>query len=452
MHSDGSLTEITLVVVAALLGGLGFARLKQPPIIGYILAGVILGPSGFKLVQHRESVNVLAELGVLLLLFGLGMELSIRTFKRVWFVATFCVLLQIIFSLVVTFAFASLFNWSTGLSILFGFVVAMSSTAVVVKVLESMGELKTEIGQISIGILIAQDLAIVPMILVLKNLGQGESLLNLEMFFKIAISLGLIIALIIYLGRRQRVRLPLTALIAGEVELTPLASLTFCFAAAAISGLLDLSPAYGAFLAGLVLGNTNERLIMMETVQPIQSILMMVFFLSIGLLLNSSFIFEHLGMVIFLLIFITIGKTIMNILILRLLRLSWSQSFFVGALVGQLGEFAFLLATVAHQNKIINDYGENLIITVTVLSLSFSPLWLTIVRRVQLFTDNQHMTFGALLDKILGIDLFRFKNLLSRIFLKSKKHHNVYKQIEPSLPFEESLNLNDKQDDAKPNH
>ena len=117
-----NLTEIAMVVVAALAGGLGFVRLNQPPIIGYILTGILLGPSGLAFIQSRDQVGILAELGVLLLLFVIGMELSLRTFKKVWVVATLCTILQIFSSLVITLTLARLFDWSAGLSLLLGFV------------------------------------------------------------------------------------------------------------------------------------------------------------------------------------------------------------------------------------------------------------------------------------------------------------------------------------------
>jgi CPA2 family monovalent cation:H+ antiporter-2 len=400
MHHDVHLTEITLVVVAALAGGLGLARLKQPPILGYILAGILLGPSGFAFVQSREQVGILAELGVLLLLFVIGMELNLRTFKKFWGISTSCTVLQIFGGVSISFLLAQGFGWSSDLALLLGFVVSLSSTAVVVKVLESIGEMKTDSGQITIGVLIAQDLAIVPMILLLKNL--DKSWYEPTIYIKLLISIGLIVALISYLSQRQRVRIPLTQIIAGEKDLTPLASLTFCFAAAAISGLIGLSAAYGAFLAGLILGNTHERLIMIETTKPIQSILLMAFFLSIGLLLDLKFIGQNIGTVLILLFIITIGKTALNIGILHALRLPWSQSFLIGVVLAQLGEFAFLLTTVAHESKIVNDYGEKLIIALTVLSLAFSPLWLTTARRLKAIAASRNISFSALLRLIYG--------------------------------------------------
>lgn len=420
MHENINLTEIALVVVAALAGGITLSRLRQPAILGYILSGIILGPSGFALIHSRDQVGVLAELGVLLLLFVVGMELSLKTFKKVWGIATLCTILQILLSITITVTLSNMFSWSLGLSLLLGFVASVSSTAVVVKMLESLGELKSETGQLTIGILIAQDLAIVPMILILRN--YGESWFNPMLFIKVLASIGMIVALINYLSRRQRVRLPLTQMIAGEKDLTALASMTFCFAAAAVSGLIGLSAPYGAFLAGLVLGNTHERVIMLETIKPVQSILMMAFFLSIGLLLDIEFIWQHLGTVLLLLFVITVGKTALNIGILRVLHLPWSQAFLVGVVLAQLGEFAFLMATISSETHIINEFGERLIIGLTVLSLAFSPLWLASAKRLRDLADVNSIPLQGVLNILAGEKVSFVRRVLRfiRLFLFKK--------------------------------
>ncbi len=400
MHAEINLTEITLVVVGALICGLAFARLKKPPILGYILAGILMGPSVFGFIHSRDQVSTLAELGVLLLLFVIGMELNLRTFKKYWVVSVLSVLGQIALSLLVTAVFGHFLGWSLGLTILLGFVISLSSTAVVFKMLESIDEAKTDTGQITVGILIAQDLAIVPMILIMRNFDRNW--FDMSLIIKLVTSVGLLVLLIAYLSRKQRVRLPLAQMIAGEKELMPLASLTFCFGTAAISGLIGLSAAYGAFLAGLVLGNTHERLVMLDTTKPIQSILLMAFFLSIGLLLDLSFIWHNLGTVLVLMLLITLGKTAINIVTFHVLRLPWSQSFLLSVVLAQLGEFAFLLTTVGYEAKIINTFGEKLIIALTVLSLCFSPFWLSAARRLKILADSKNLSFGGVLYWLYG--------------------------------------------------
>lgn len=392
MEDIVTLRTITITIVAALAGGLGFARIKQPPILGYILVGILLGPSGFSVVKSRDSIELLAELGVLLLLFVIGMELSLRAFKKVWPMATLCAFLQILVSLLIVFGAGPLLGWLTGQQIsttvlvLLGFVVALSSTAMVVKMLESIGELKTDIGQFTIGVLIAQDLAIVPMILYLRN--TGKSLLDFSLISKVVVSMGLIVWLIQYLSQKKRVRLPLTQIISGDRDLTPLASLTFCFVAAGISGWLGMSEAYGAFLAGFILGNTREREVLINSTKPVQAILLMAFFFSIGMLFDVDFIYENIYVVLTLLMIVTVAKTGVNILILYFLKLPWSHAFIVGVVLAQLGEFAFVLTGVAVDSGVIGDYWEKRLIAVTVLSIAFSPLWMIIARKMREFADT----------------------------------------------------------------
>ncbi|MES2608023.1 MAG: cation:proton antiporter [Pseudomonadota bacterium] len=432
MHDSIGLTQIAIVVAAALAGGLALARIKQPPILGYILTGVLLGPSAFELISNRGSVEILAELGVLLLLFVVGMELNLRSFKKVWKTATFCTLAQIIISSLIAVLLSLYYGWTPALSMLIGFIATLSSTAVVVKMMESMGEMKTDIGQLIIGILIAQDLAIAPMILIIRNF--NHSWFSIDIFVKLLVSIGLIIGIITYLSRRQRVRIPLAKIVAGEKELTALASLAFCFIAAAIAGQTGLSAPYGAFLAGLILGNTHERLLLIETTKPIQSILIMFFFLSIGLLLDIKFMWTHINIVLGLLLIVTVGKTLLNVIILHCLKLPWSQAFMVSALIAQLGEFAFLLSTVAYEANVINSFGENLIISLTVLSLAISPLWLLFARYLKRVADTTNT---------LSIRLY-FKSFLSRKRTSQKSTENTLNETSQQ-PFGNELFLTLKQ-------
>lgn len=403
MENASNITEIAIVVMVALTGGLVLARLKQPPILGYILAGVLLGPSGMELVHSRESVTTLADLGILLLLFGLGMELNLRIFKKVWIVTTLCTILQTLFSFVICWGCSTIFGWSLGMSVLLGFVIALSSTAVIVKTLESMDSDKTEVGQITIGILIAQDLAIIPMILILKSQNATDTL-DISLIFKLLVAVGMTVWLIRYLGARQRVRIPLTTIIAGEKELTPIASLTFCFAAAAISGLMDLSTAYGAFLAGLVLGNTHERNILIDSTKPIQTVLLMVFFLSIGLLVDVPFIIKNIGMVFQGLMIVTVIKLVLNMSILHALRLPWAQSSLISVMLAQLGEFSFLLTGIAFKEGIVTEFEQKLIISLTVLSLALSPFLISFSRYVQ--AKNQGLSCMDGLKNLFRLSFF----------------------------------------------
>ena len=156
------LEAIAIVALVALFMGLLLVRLSQPPIVGYILAGILLGPTGLGLIHHSEAITLLAELGVLLLLFLIGMEISIRAFVLVLRPAVTVALGQLAVALAITSLFGFILDWSVEQILLFGFVVAVSSTAVAIKILEDIGELRTEIGRITVGVMVAQDIAIVP--------------------------------------------------------------------------------------------------------------------------------------------------------------------------------------------------------------------------------------------------------------------------------------------------
>ncbi|MFT5182861.1 MAG: CPA2 family monovalent cation:H+ antiporter-2, partial [Alphaproteobacteria bacterium] len=227
---------------------------------------------------------------------------------------------------------------------------------------------------------------------------------------RIVLSMALLLVLILFLSRRRRVKLPLPAIMASHADLTPLLGLVCCFGAATISGLLGLSPAYGAFLAGLTIGNSNLRVGMLDMVKPIQSILMMVFFLSIGLLIDFSLVWANFGLVVAMLLIATVGKTLVNLAVFSALRLPWAQALLTALVLSQVGEFSFLLGSVGLNRGVIEIDEFRIIITVTALSLAVSPLWMGAVRRLHRVATFQRVSvryvfriaFGREADRIIG--------------------------------------------------
>ena len=396
-HSN--LTGIAIVALAALVCGMTMERIRQPAFVGYILAGLLLGPTAFGIVEDREQIDTIAELGVLMLLFVIGMELSIRLFLRLWKFVLMATGLQIFVAGSLTLLLSTILGWSFGMSILLGFVVALSSTAIGIKILEDTGELKSRTGLLSVGILIAQDLAFVPIILLLGIISVGET--DYHGLLVLVGAMLMMAWLIWYLARGGKVQLPFVANVVRNVDLTPLGALTMCFGAAAVSGLLGLSPAYGAFLAGLVLGNSGERPAFVGSTRPIQSILMMVFFLSIGLLIDLPFILANIGTVLVLLFLVTVFKTAMNTTILKLLGQPWRQAFMVSVVLSQIGEFSFLLSKAGLEAGLIGDGVMRLVVAVTVLSLAVSPFWVVTSRRLHEMTANV-VTLRELMVSVYG--------------------------------------------------
>lgn len=420
-HHSGSLTGLAIVVVAALACGIAMRKFKQPPVLGYILAGVFLGPSGLALVEDRDNISTLAELGVLMLLFVIGMNLSLRGIKEVWQVAVITTAAQIGVGVGGMWLLGQYMGWSFELILFFGFVFALSSTAVAVKMLQEINEYGTRIGQVTIGILIAQDLAVVPMMLFVSSFGS-EGGIGTSAFIKVGVSIGILVLLFIFLSKKRGLQIPFARSIGDNEDLTPLAGMAFCFGASAFSGLIGLSAAYGAFLAGLILGNSASQKVMSRQVAPIQSILLMVFFLSIGMLLDAQYIWDNLGLVFFLVLFVALFKTALNITLIRFLGETWPRAFLSGSILAQLGEFSFILAALGVGAGVLDDENYRLVVSVTVISLFTSPFWLFTARRLHRITqlgitsgaETMRLTYGPEVGAII-----RTSSLAEKILLRT---------------------------------
>lgn len=396
MHGISDITGIAIVAVAAMVCGMAMVRLRQPAIIGYIFAGLILGPNGLSLVENRETIDLLAQLGVIMLLFFIGMELSLRSFRTIWKVAIISALAQIGLSVGALYILGGLFDWPVEWAILFGFCLALSSTAVAVKVLEETGELRNNTGRLTVGILIAQDLAVAPMLVVISNMSAQNEGGMIHMIVEVSLSIGILLAIILFLTRRSKVNLPFHKIVSPNSDLKPLAALTFCFGFATIAGIIGLSPAFGAFLAGLIVGNSAQRQEVHENAGPIQAILIMVFFLSIGLLIDLPFVWENIWLILGLLLFVIIFKTALNVLILRLQGQSWQTAFSVSLVIGQLGEFSFVMAALASSVAVISEEIHKMIVALTVISLIVSPLMFDLNRRIKHRAASRISSVGAL--------------------------------------------------------
>ncbi len=411
MEHGIELTGLAVVAAAATLCGMAMARLNQPAIVGYILAGVILGPSGLALVGDRGQIEALAELGVLMLLYIIGMELSVRSFRHMWRIAVFSAGLQILVSLIAVLFLGYALGWPMPHVLLFAFVLALSSTAVGVTMMEDVGALRQRVGRIAVGVLIAQDLAVAPMLIILTGLsGDG---FDFFIVLEICLTVGLLILLIRYLSRRQRFNLPFSNLVLGKVDLRPVAALAWCFAAAALAGLVGISAVFGAFLAGLVVGSSQQRHELFAAAKPIESILLMTFFLSIGLLIDLQFLWDNLGLVLLLWAFVTIFKTALNTAIFRAMGESWRHAFLSSLFLAQIGEFGFILGGVAIDSSIIDSDLYRLVVAVTVLSLITSPIWMNSARRVQHRAARRMDTIGGLL-RLVYFREWRFTRRNSR--------------------------------------
>lgn len=380
---------MAFILAAAFSGGLLLQRLRQPALVGYILVGILLGPHALGLIHEGEEIRLLSELGILLLLFIVGLELDLRKFLPLYKIAMGTAALQITFSLLAMFGVSLLFGWPLKMVVLLGFAFSLSSTAVAIRLMEDLKALNTPVGNVAVGILIAQDLAVVPMILIISAFGADDGNIALRMLLPVflVMATGALIWLMVarpawlnrFAGSIGRIKNYL-----DKDRQRPLTALMFCFAAAAISGGLGFSAAYGAFIAGLVLGNTQYGHAYERQVRPLFDILMMFFFLSVGMLIDFHYLAENIWAVLLLVFVVMLLKTVINFGILRLYRLSVRHSIFIGATLGQVGEFSFAMASLGLSVGAINNDDYKLVIVIVALSLIMTPAWLVIMRRLRL--------------------------------------------------------------------
>ena len=415
--------HLTIILTLAATSGIFIGKLKQPIMIGYIIAGVLIGPSCFGLVASQEQVHFYSELGILLLLFVIGMELNIKSFIKMWKIPTLFTVIQVIGSAILAVLLSHVFGFSVYVSLLTAFFTCLSSTAAIVKVLEYLGELKTDVGHISIGILVAQDIAVVPMMLIIKECGKP---LGISIVLELAFAIGLVVFMLKYLGKKEQIKLPVN--IVPNQELVPVVTLASVFIAATIVSLFGLSEAYGAFLAGLFIGNTQARQSVLNSIKPIQNVLLMVFFLSVGLMFDLRFLLQNWFIVLISLILVTTWKIFFNSVILSMFSIELAKATSIGIILAQLGEFSLVLATVATQSGIIGSYGQKLIICITALSLSISPLFIALskkTRNLSFVGDNSANSiiktmFSGKFSRLVEILIERSKNTIKNQIEKAK--------------------------------
>jgi len=385
MHLDPMQPTLVALVLSILLLGLFLKRIRQPEIIGYLFAGIAVGPHGLAIVIDSPLVGHMGALGVTLLLFFVGMEVSPHKLLRGWRIAIIGTLLQICISVAVVWSIGSLFDWSLARIVLLGFVISLSSTAVVLKLLKDRNELDTPVGQDVLLILLAQDMAVVPMLIVLSLLGgQAPDAVSLA---QQAVGAVFIVGLGGWLASRESIRLPFAQRFRQDRELQVFAALLTCFGLSFVTATLDLSAALGAFVGGMLVASARETDWVEHSLEPFRTLFVALFFVSVGLMVDLRFVTEHWQQIGLLVLTVLVTNTSINALALRSLRISWRRSLLAGAILAQIGEFSFVLAAVGRQSEIITDYAYQTTVAVIAISLILSAPWIAMVRRL-LRVDN----------------------------------------------------------------
>jgi len=381
MQSEDLLLRLVAILLAALLGGWLLERLRQPPIMGYIVAGAVLGFQFKHTLPSRDFLEHSGEIGLVLMLFFIGTEVNISRLARDWRIPLFGTLLQTAVSIVVCLLGGLLFDWKIGQSIFFAFMVSLSSTAVVLRILEDFGGTDSVIGRKTLGILLLQDLMVIPMLIVLGMM-RGKSQLDLSLLLRQVLGAVIVIGVAAFLSTRSKLSIPDWLRLHQNHEFRVLTGLVFCLGAATLTGYLGLSPALGAFLSGMVMGRMEAQLKLHEMLEPFKVIFVAIFFLTIGLLVDVQFLVENAGRIGFLVLMVFLLNTVLTTGILKLLGMPTVESLATACLLSQIGEFAFLLASSARRYRLIDSDTHQTAVAVIALSLLFTPLWFAIARKV----------------------------------------------------------------------
>lgn len=365
------------------LGVVGMAFLlrliKQPYVIIYIISGVILGPSVTGLVDDTELVASLGSLGLVLLMFFIGMEISLPKLIANWKFSVTGTLIQITVSVLAVWLIGYFYDWSIARIVTLGFVISISSTAVVLRVLAERNEMDTRVGQNALGILLVQDVLIVPMMIILGHM-SGEKGNSNQLWMQLG-GAALIIGFVFWLYRKKEVQLPFHKLLKNDHEIQVFFAFALCFGFASISGFFGLSTALGAFVAGMLVASSKTTKWFYDSLYSFKIIFLALFFISIGLMIDVNFIWKNIGLIALLVGVIFITNNLINALIARMFKIPWGESFYLGALLSQIGEFSFVLGAIAFGSGIITDFTYQITLSVISLTLLFSPFWIKLSSR-----------------------------------------------------------------------
>lgn len=366
------LQDIVIIFALSTFVNLIFTKMKIPTIVGYLLTGVIAGPHLLSLIGNSHNIEFIAELGVVLLLFSIGMEFSLKhllRIRRIVFFGGFLQMTLTALAFLLVFSFDGI-SWKTGLFI--GFIAALSSSALVLKILQERSELTSNYGRTILGILIFQDLMLVPLLLFVDFFGNTSVNFSGQvagLLFKTLLIIGFV-----YVGNRWFVpKLLRLVAFAKSQELFIMSIFLICLAFALLTSELGMSLAFGAFLAGLMISESEYSHNAFGSLIPFKDLFSSFFFVSIGMMLDLSFVFQNIQVVMLAVVLLIFIKSVVAGGTGFLLGHTFKGTVMVGLALSQVGEFSFILAKIGLDKSIITSFYYQLFLAVAVISMAVSP-------------------------------------------------------------------------------
>jgi CPA2 family monovalent cation:H+ antiporter-2 len=366
------LRELIIVLTATIAIVFVFQKLRLPTIVGFLLAGVIIGPHGFKLIQSVSQVETLAEIGVVLLLFTIGLEFSLETILSVQRRVVWAGLLQVVLTTLVVLAVARLLGVPVELGVFYGFLVALSSTAIVLRIYHDRGEINSLQGRLASGLLLFQDLCVVPMMLLLPVLaGSGQDSIFL-IGWVLAKSL-ITLVVIVWTARKLLPRLLHQVALLRNREIFVLFVVLVCFGTAWLTAESGLSLALGALVAGLVISESELSHQIVADILPLRDCFSGIFFISVGMLLNLGLLSQDLRIALLELLLMIGIKCLVLFSVFWWLYRSIRLGVVLGLGLAQIGEFSFVLAKAGIDYKLLSPADGQIFLAASILSMVATP-------------------------------------------------------------------------------
>ncbi|WP_263146398.1 YbaL family putative K(+) efflux transporter [Pseudomonas sp. RIT-PI-AD] len=397
-HHTPLIATLAVGLVLAFVFGTLAARLRLPPLAGYLLAGVICGPFTPGFVADQSLSVEISEIGVILLMFGVGLHFSLKDLMAVKFIAIPGAIVQIAVATLLGMGLAWWMDWSLGAGLVFGLALSVASTVVLLRALEERHLMDSKRGRIAVGWLIVEDLVMVLALVLLPALsgmlgGKAEEGADGNLAFDLLLTLGKVTAFIVLMlvvGRRVVPWLLAKVAGTGSRELFTLAVLAIAMGIAFGSAkLFDVSFALGAFFAGMVLNESELSHEAAENSLPLRDAFAVLFFVSVGMLFNPAILVQHPWPVLGTFLVIIVGKSIAATLIVLVFRHPLSTALTISASLAQIGEFSFILASLGVGLELLPEEGRDLILAGAILSIMVNPLLFLAIDRLQPWLERR---------------------------------------------------------------
>jgi monovalent cation:H+ antiporter-2, CPA2 family len=374
--------DLAYVFGAAVVGG-GVARaLRQPLILGYVLGGILVGPfTPGPTVADVHEFEVLAEIGVILLMYSIGLEFSFRDLLKVKWVAILGGPMGILLSVALGLGVGWLLEWSWQQGVAVGASISVASTMVLSRFLSERGELRSDHGQVMIGITLVEDLAVVVLTILLPSLGD----MNRGRLLTLAIAMGkalLILIPITLVAHKLIPPLMRRVVRAANPEFFVLVALALGFVTAALTQAVGMSLALGAFLAGLLVSESEAAHQTMEHLLPLRDAFVALFFVTMGILVNPRILISKPSLLLVIVGLVVVGKFVVWALVVRLFAYSNTTALMVGIGLTQIGEFSYVLVRVARDAHIVGDDMYNAVLAASVITILINGLLLRLSNRI----------------------------------------------------------------------